>query len=304
RSFSRTGRALIDVYGEEITLRVNDEVVTINLNQTMRYSSTYDDLSVNQIDIIDVAREEYAQEILEEIDAYLKDESISLDIDHADCDPERDICLLEKLLNNVPFQLPPMDLKQGEVVKEKSSIEEPPELVLKDLPLHLEYAYLECVDKLPVIIVKDLKVDEKEALLKVLKSHKKAIAWKITDIKDTMLQRCEDNNLVLNWEKCHFMVKEGIVLGHKISKSRLEVDRSKVDVIAKLPYPTTVKGVRSFLRHAGFYQRFIQYFSKIARPMTHLIEKEAPFVFSKYCIDAFETLKKKLIEAPISVVPD
>nr|GFA39707.1 reverse transcriptase domain-containing protein [Tanacetum cinerariifolium] len=121
---------------------------------------------------------------------------------------------------------------------------------------------------------------------------------------DTMLQRCEDTNLVLNWEKCHFMVKDRIVLGDKISKNRLEVDRSKVDVIAKLPYPMTVKGVRSFLGHASFYQRFIQDFSKIARPMTHLLEKETPFVFSKDCIDAFETLKKKLTETLILVVPD
>ncbi|GKD28613.1 reverse transcriptase domain-containing protein [Tanacetum coccineum] len=121
---------------------------------------------------------------------------------------------------------------------------------------------------------------------------------------EKMLKRCEDTNLVLNWEKCHFMCKEGIVLGHKISKSGIEVDREKVDVIAKLPHPTTVKGVRSFLGHVGFYRRFIQDFSKIARPMTHLLEKETPFVFSKDCIDAFETLKKKLTEAPILVVPD
>ncbi|GKE26667.1 reverse transcriptase domain-containing protein, partial [Tanacetum coccineum] len=121
---------------------------------------------------------------------------------------------------------------------------------------------------------------------------------------EKMLKRYEDTNLVLNWEKCHFMCREGIVLGHKISKSGIEVDRAKVDVIAKLPHPTTVKGVRSFLGHAGFYRRFIQDFSKIARPMTHLLEKETPFVFSKDCIDAFETLKKKLTEAPILVVPD
>ncbi|GJS36418.1 reverse transcriptase domain-containing protein [Tanacetum coccineum] len=121
---------------------------------------------------------------------------------------------------------------------------------------------------------------------------------------EKMLKRCEDTNLVLNWEKCHFMCKEGIVLGHKISKAGIEVDRAKVDVIAKLPHPTTVKGVRSFLGHAGFYRRFIQDFSKIARPMTHLLEKETPFVFSKDCIDAFQTLKKKLTEAPILVVPD
>nr|GEX55793.1 reverse transcriptase domain-containing protein [Tanacetum cinerariifolium] len=100
------------------------------------------------------------------------------------------------------------------------------------------------------------------------------------------------------------MVKERIVLGHKISKNGLEVDRSKVDVIAKLPHPTTVKGVRSFLGHAGFYRRFIQDFSKIARPMIHLLKKDTLFVFSKDCIDAFETLKKKLTEAPILVLPD
>ncbi|GJS93611.1 hypothetical protein Tco_0800579 [Tanacetum coccineum] len=121
--------------------------------------------------------------ILEEIEAYLKDDSISPEIDHADCDPEEDICLIEKLLNNDPFQLPPMDLKQSEVTEAKSSIEEPPELELKDLPSHLEYAFLEENDKLPVIIAKGLKNDEKDALLKVLKSHKRAIAWKITDIK-------------------------------------------------------------------------------------------------------------------------
>ncbi|GJT21002.1 reverse transcriptase domain-containing protein [Tanacetum coccineum] len=121
---------------------------------------------------------------------------------------------------------------------------------------------------------------------------------------DKMLQRCEDTNLVLNWEKCHFMVKEGIVLGHKISKSGIEVDKSKVDVIAKLPHPTTVKGIHSFLGHAGFYRRFIQDFSKIARPMTHLLEKETPFIFSKECIEAFKTLKMKLTQAPILVAPD
>ncbi|GJV96837.1 reverse transcriptase domain-containing protein [Tanacetum coccineum] len=395
---------------------------------------------------------------------------------------------------------------------DKSSIDEPPEVELKDLPPHLEYAFLEGDDKLPVIIAKDLSVEEKAALIKVLKSHKRAIAWKLSDIKginpefcthkilmeedykpavqhqrrvnpkihdvikkeveklldagliypisdspwvspvhcvpkkggftvvendeneliptrlvtgwrvcidyrklneatrkdhfplpfmdqmlerlagneyycfldgfsgyfqipidphdqekttfmcpygtfayrrmpfglcnapgtfqrcmmaifhdmiektmevfmddfsvfgnsfknclsrvDKMLQRCEDTNLCLNWEKSHFMVKEGIVLGHKISKNRIEVDKAKVDVIAKLPHPTTVKGVRSFLGHAGFYRRFIKDFSKISRPMTHLLEKNTPFIFSNECIQAFETLKKKLTEAPILIAPD
>ncbi|GJR64112.1 reverse transcriptase domain-containing protein [Tanacetum coccineum] len=484
RSFLRTGRALIDVYGEEITLRVDNEAVTFNLDQTTRYSST-NDKSVNRIDIIDAVCEEYAPEllgfsnndssggnptptsepltsefILEEIEAYLKDDSISPEIDHADCDPEGDICLIEKLLNNDPFQLPPMDLKQSEVTKAKSSIEEPPELELKDLPSHLEYAYLEENDKLPVIIAKGLKDDEKEALLKVLKSHKRAIAWKITDIKGIDPRFCthkilmeddykptvqsqrrvnpkihkvspvhcvpkkggitvvanEENELiptrlVTGWRVCidyrklneatrkdHFLLPfidqmlerlagnkfyyfldrfsgyfqipidpqdqekttftcpygtfayprmpfglcnapgtfqrcmmaifhdmiEKIMevfmddfsgfgdsfdsclsnLEKNAKTSGIEVDHAKVDVIAKLPHPTTVKGVRSFLGHAGFYRRFIQYFSKIAIPMTLLLEKETPFLFSKDCIDAFQTLKKKLTEAPILVVPD
>ncbi|GJY95197.1 reverse transcriptase domain-containing protein [Tanacetum coccineum] len=97
------------------------------------------------------------------------------------------------------------------------------------------------------------------------------------------------------------MVKEGIVLGHKISKKGIEVDKAKIDVISKLPHPTTVKGIRSFLGHAGFYRRFIKDFSKISRPMTHLLEKNTPFIFSEECIQAFQILKKKLTEAPILI---
>ncbi|GJZ58982.1 reverse transcriptase domain-containing protein [Tanacetum coccineum] len=119
-----------------------------------------------------------------------------------------------------------------------------------------------------------------------------------------MLQRCRDTNLCLNWEKSHFMVKEGFVLGHNISKNGIKVDKAKVDVIAKLHHPTTVKGVQSFLGHVGFYRRFIKDFSKISRPMTHLLEKNTSFIFSNECIQAFEMLKKKLTEAPILIAPD
>ncbi|GJS62787.1 reverse transcriptase domain-containing protein [Tanacetum coccineum] len=360
RSFLRTGHALIDVYGEEITLRVDNEVVTFNLDQSTRYSST-NNKSVNRIDIIDAVYEEYALEflgfpnfsggnliptsepftsefILEEIEAYLKDDSISPEINHADFNPEKDICLIEKLLNNDPFQLPPMDFKQSEVTEAKPSFEEPPELELKDLPSHLEYAFLEENDKLPVIIAKGLKDVEKDALLKMDFEYFQIPIDPQDQEKTTFT--CPYGTFAYRrmpfglcnapgtFQRCmmaifHDMIEktmevfmddfsvfrdsfdlEGIVLGHKISKSGIEVDHAKVDVIAKLPHPTTVKGVRSFLGHAGFYRCFIQDFSKIARPMTHLLEKETPFVFSKDCIDAFETLKKKLTEAPILVVPD
>ncbi|GJY59456.1 reverse transcriptase domain-containing protein [Tanacetum coccineum] len=504
--------------------------------------------SVNRVDVIDIACEEYVQEVLEisesgnptstsdlmidsrspsftpfggsdflmeEIDAFLEhDDSIPPGVDGI-YDSEGDTVYLEELLsviNSDPNLHPSPVCEINVPEKVKSSCEDPPDLELKDLPSHLEYAFLEGDDKLPVIIAKNLKDEDKTALIKVLKSHKHAIAWKISDIKgidpqfcthkilmeenakpvvqhqrrvnpkihevikqeviklldagliypisdspwvspvhcvpkkggitvvkneeneliptrlvtgwrvcidyrklndatrkdhfplpfmdqmlerlagneyycfldgfsgyfqipidpldqekttftcpygtfayrrmpfglcnapgtfqrcmvaifhdmiektmevfmddfsvfgdsfssclshlDKMLQRCEDTNLVLNWEKCHFMVKKGIVLGHKISKSGIEVDKSKVDVIAKLPHPTTVKGIRSFLGHAGFYRRFIQDFSKIARPMTHLLEKETLFIFSKECIEAFETLKMKLTQAPILVAPD
>nr|GFB80596.1 retrovirus-related Pol polyprotein from transposon 17.6 [Tanacetum cinerariifolium] len=121
---------------------------------------------------------------------------------------------------------------------------------------------------------------------------------------DKMLQRCKDTQLCLNWEKSHFMVKEGIILGHKISRNGIEVDKAKVDVITKLPHPTTVKGVRSFLGHADFYRRFIKHFSKISQPVTHLFEKDTPFILSEDCIKAFQTLKQKLTEAPILISPN
>ncbi|GJV05561.1 ribonuclease H-like domain-containing protein [Tanacetum coccineum] len=121
---------------------------------------------------------------------------------------------------------------------------------------------------------------------------------------DKMLQRCKDAHLVLNWEKCHFMVKEGIVLGHKVPSAGLEVDKAKINVISKLPPPTNIKCVRSFIGHASFYQRFIKDFSKIARPITKLHEKDTPFEFNDKCQKAFELLKGKLTCAPVIHVDD
>ena len=119
-----------------------------------------------------------------------------------------------------------------------------------------------------------------------------------------VLQRCKEKNLALNWEKCHFMVTEGIVLGHKISTTELEVNQAKVSIIRTLMPPTTVKGVRSFLGHVGFYRRFIKYFSKISRPLCRLLEKDANFEFDEACMSAFEDIKARLIIAPIMETPD
>nr|GEU95613.1 reverse transcriptase domain-containing protein [Tanacetum cinerariifolium] len=398
--FVKIGRALIDVFEGELTFHVGKEAITFNLDKTLRYSANYNDMTENQIDVIDMACEEYSDFLLEEVDAF--------------------------------FALEDDELKICEAKTNKSSIDEPPKVEPKDLPPYLEYAFLEGDDKLPVIIAKDLSDEEKTALIKVLKSHKRAITWKFSNIKginsefctykilmeddfepavqhqrrfnpkihnvikkevlklldagliypisdspwrvcidypklneathkdhfplpfmdqmlqilarneyycflddifhdmiektkevimddflvfgnsfgtylshlEKMLKWCEDTNLCLNWEKSYFMVKEGIILDHKISKNEIEVDKAKVYVIAKLPHPTTVKGICRFLGHAGFYRRFIQEFSKIARPMTRLLKKDNPFFFSKECVEAFQTLKIKLTEAPILIAPD
>ncbi|GKC58465.1 hypothetical protein Tco_1086063, partial [Tanacetum coccineum] len=219
RPFLRTTHALTNVYGEELTLRVDDEAITFKVRQTSRYSYNNSE-SVNRIDVIDVSCEEYAQEvlgfldisksgnptpsldpilstsfpsltpfeggdfILEEIKACLTNDSIPPGIDDADFDPEGDLLLLEKLLNDDPSShLPLKELHFEELKMIKSSIDDPPELELNDLPSHLEYAFLEGTNKLPVIISKKLNDEEKATLLKVLKSHKWAIAWKISDIK-------------------------------------------------------------------------------------------------------------------------
>ena len=119
-----------------------------------------------------------------------------------------------------------------------------------------------------------------------------------------VLERCKESNLVLNWEKCHFMVNEGIVLGHRVSSKGIEVDRAKIEVISKLPPPNSVKSLRSFLGHAGFYRRFIKDFSKITKCLCKLLEKDALFVFDEDCVKAFNLMKEKLTSAPIIVASD
>nr|GEV24227.1 reverse transcriptase domain-containing protein [Tanacetum cinerariifolium] len=320
RLFLKTRRTLIDVYAGELTLRVNNEAVTLNLNQTSRYSANYNDMTANRMEVIDMACEEYSQEVLgfsdvivsgnptpyynplvstfsptltpfgdgdfllEEVDAFLglEDDPTSPEDDHSYYDTEGDIILLEAFLNDDPSLPPPTqgkylpqikkELKICKAKNDKSSIDEPLKVELKDLPPHLEYAFLKGDDKLPIIIAKDLSVKEKAALIKVLKSHKHAIAWKLSEIKginpefythkilieddfkpavqhqrrvnpkihDVIKKevlKLLDAGLIYpisdsHWEKSHFMVKEGIVLGCKTSKNWIKVDKAKVDVIA------------------------------------------------------------------------
>ena len=114
-----------------------------------------------------------------------------------------------------------------------------------------------------------------------------------------VLKRYMETNLVLNWEKCHFMVEHGIVLGHIIFSKGIEVDRSKIDLVCSLPFPTSMREVRSFLSHAGFYRRFIRDFSKISRPLCRLLQKDVPFDFDLDCKEAFALLKDLLTTTPI-----
>ena len=117
-----------------------------------------------------------------------------------------------------------------------------------------------------------------------------------------VLKRCVETNLVLNYEKCHFMVTKGIVLGHKISHKGREVDKAKVEVIEKLPPTVNIKGIRSFL--GMLYKRFIKDFSKNSKPLCNLLNKDTPFKFDDNCLVVFNILKEKLIFAPIITVPD
>nr|GEZ53405.1 DNA-directed DNA polymerase [Tanacetum cinerariifolium] len=478
RSFFKTGRALIDVFEGELTLQIGKEAITFNLDQTSRYSANYSDMTAKRIDVIDMACEEYSQEVLgffdtissgnptpfydlivsatsltltpfgnsdfllEEVDAFLvvEDEPTSSEFQQTYLDPEGDILLLEAFLNDDPSS--PLRIKEiiylkfarnlkiNEAKTDKSSVDKPSVVELKALPLHLEYAFLEEEDFTPAVqhqrrvnprihdVIKQeviklldaeliypisdspwvslvhcvpkkggftvvenedneliptrlmlerlagnqyycfldgfsgyfqIPIDPKDQEKTTFTDPYRTFAYRrmpcglcnapctfqrcmmvifhdmiektvevfMDDFSvfgnsfqsclsqlEKMLKRCEDTNLSLNWEKSHFMVKEGIVLGHKISKQGIKVDKAKVDVISKLPHPKTIKGIRSFLGHAGFYRRFIKDFSKIARLMTRLLKKDTLFIFSQECVDAFQTLKRKLTEAPILIAPD
>ncbi|GJW70919.1 DNA-directed DNA polymerase [Tanacetum coccineum] len=184
---------------------------------------------------------------------------------------------------------------------------------LKNLPNHLEYTYLRMsfglcnapatFQRCMSTIFHDMVEDFMEVFMDDFSVFGNSFDCCLANL-DRMLARCEETNLEMNWEKCDFLEKEGIVIGHKISRAGIEVDRAKIDVIAKLPYPTNVKGVRSILGHAGFYQRVIKDFSMISKPMTKLLMKDMKFDFSDDCKKAFNILKERLTTTPIIISPD
>nr|GEV34039.1 reverse transcriptase domain-containing protein [Tanacetum cinerariifolium] len=295
RSFLKTGRALIDVFEGELTLRVGKEAITFNLDQTSSYSANYNDMTANRIDIIDMACEEYSQKVLGFSDVIASgnptpyyDPIVSTTSPTLTPFGNSDFLLVEvdaflafeDDLTSPEVVQSYVELKICKAKSDKSSIDEPPKFKLKDLPPHLEYAFLEGDDKFPVIIATDLSIKEKTALITVLKSHKRAIAWKLSDIKGIDPEFCTHKILmeedfepaVQHQRRVNPKIHDGIVLGHKISKNEIEVDKAKVDVITKLPHPTTVK--------------------------------DTPLFFSKECVEAFRTLKRKLTEAPILIAPD
>nr|GFA68822.1 hypothetical protein [Tanacetum cinerariifolium] len=212
RPFLSTAHALIDVYEGEITLRHDDQSLTLKCGDTP--SISYNNLeSLNKVDLIDATCEEYSQAMLgftddfsNEADAFIAidDEPISSNIDATYYDPEGDILILEALLNNDPEPLSnqkdffPTLHKDVKVVEPKNQSEEdePPEVKLKELPPHFEYAFLGDNEKWQVIITKDLSSNEKTALINILKTQKKAIAWKLTDIKGIDPEFCSHKILL------------------------------------------------------------------------------------------------------------
>ncbi|GJX37496.1 reverse transcriptase domain-containing protein [Tanacetum coccineum] len=359
RPFLRTARALIDVYGEELTLRVDDEAITFKVGQTSRYS--YNDVvSINRIDVIDVACEEYAQEvlgfsdsstsgnptpsldpilstsspsltpfeegdfILEEIEACLTNDSIPPGIDDDNFNPEGDLLSLEKLLNDDPSShLPPSELHVEELKIVKSSIDDPKELELNDLPSHLEYALMEGTDKLPVIIAKDLKEDDKVRLLKVLKSHKRAIAWKISTLRVSDHRFCSqvlmEDDFKSSWvSPVHCVPKKGgmtvvenedneLIPTRLVTRWRVCIDYRKLnDVTCKDHFPLPF--MDQMLEHQREDQPSLLPLWTFATRIPFGL-CNAPGTFQMCMMAIFhdmieETMKMKLTEALILVSPD
>nr|GEX43296.1 reverse transcriptase domain-containing protein [Tanacetum cinerariifolium] len=210
KSFLKTGRALIDLFEGELTLQVGKDAITFNLDQTSRYSANYSDMTAKRIDVINMA-------------SFLND------------DPSLPPPNKRNYLPEVR-----KELKTCEAKSEKSSVDEPPMVELKDLPPHLEYAFLEGDDKLPVIIAKDLSVKEKTTLITVLKSHKRAIAWKLSDIKkssslvESDIQtnaKMADNRTMAQMLQAHIEGYEDEIVVPPINANNFELKQTLINLV-------------------------------------------------------------------------
>nr|GEY81819.1 reverse transcriptase domain-containing protein [Tanacetum cinerariifolium] len=373
-----------DVFEGKLTFHVGKEAITFNLDQTSRYSANYNDMTAKRIDVIDMACEEYSQEVFgfsnviangnptpyydptfsttsltltpfrnsdflhEEVDAFLalEDNPTLSEVDQSYVDTEGDILLLEAFLNDDPSLPPPSQgnylpevrkkLKICEAKSNKSSIDEPPEVELKDLPPHLEYAFLEGDDKLPVIIAKDLSIEEKTALITVLKSHKRAIAWKLSDINGIDPEFCtrkilmeEDFEPAVQHQrrvnpKIYDVIKQEVLklfdigLIYLISNSpwRVCIDYRKLNEATckdhfPLPFMDQMLERLAGNRYYCFLDGFSGYFQILIDPKDQ--EKTTftcPYRTFAYRRMPFElcnapgTFQRKLTEAPILIAPD
>nr|GEW59670.1 reverse transcriptase domain-containing protein [Tanacetum cinerariifolium] len=267
RPFLATAHAVIDVHEGKLILRVGNEIFTFNIGEFMRVAYSRDDYLYRADHTANLVQEKW-------VDTLIHDRKWTEIEEEIDSEEDQ-----EKTTFTCPYGT----------------------FAYKRMPFGLwnTLATFQCC---MMAIFNELIEDIMEVFMDEFSVFEHSFDHCLANL-EKMLKRCEETNLVLNLEKYHFMVKEGIVLGHKVFGSRIEVDKTKIDSISKLPYPTNVNAIRSFLVHAGFYRRFIKVFSKIARPMTQLLVKDSPFIFSDECIQAFDKLKQELTQAPIMIKP-
>ncbi|GJX84434.1 reverse transcriptase domain-containing protein [Tanacetum coccineum] len=269
RPFLHTADAVIRVNQKQLNLEVGTKRMIFHIDSAMKHSYSNDDTCFRTI---------LEEKLFVEFDEFMAMTANKNSEFESDTEEQP----FKKITFNTDYKI-------------KTSIKEPhTNLELKPLPDNLE-----CM----LAIFHDMIKESVEVFMDDFSVFRSSFDHCLNNL-DKILQHCKDAHLILNWEKCYFMVKEGFVLGHNISEAGLEVDKVKIDIKSKLPPPTNIKGIRSFLGHAGFYRRFIKDFSKIARPLTKFLEKDTPFKFNDECQNAFRILKEKLTCAPVIVSPN
>ncbi|GJT89499.1 reverse transcriptase domain-containing protein [Tanacetum coccineum] len=288
RPFLHTADAIFRVKQKQLNLEVGTERMTFHIDFAMKHAYSNDDTCFS-IDVIDEILEEDFDALLDEgskilhsIEGTILEEKLFAEFDEFMAMTAEEIFESESNTEEPPFE----KITFNTDYKIKTSLEEPPtNLELKPLPDNLEYAFLEEPSFLPIIISSQLSKENKN----------KHVGEYASIIVNSMKQ--PQRTIFL----CHSWIK---LLGYKVSGARLEVDKAKIDVISKLPPPTSVKGIRSFLGHAGFYRRFIKDFSKIIRSLTKLLEKDTSLEFNDECHQAFNSLKEKLTHTPVIMSPN